>query len=87
MKKPEDVMEILEAYDLTARSVRRGAWSGVITGRSRNECDEAGGMPAVERARPAMEAVFASKIDELVDGPPGRSGRMSRMGADPLPRP
>ena len=24
-------------------------------------------MPVVERSRPAMEAVFAEKIDELVD--------------------
>jgi dihydropteroate synthase len=29
--------------------------------------DEAGGMPVVERKRPVMEAVFAAKVDELVD--------------------
>ena len=34
--------------------------------------DEAGGMPAVERARPAMEAVFTAKIDELVDRSRGK---------------
>jgi hypothetical protein len=70
MMKPEVVMEILEAYDLTG-SFRAAA--GLVG------CDHktvaywvrqrelAGGMPVVERARPAMEAVFAEKIDELVD--------------------
>jgi len=70
MKKPEDVMEILEAYDLTG-SFRAAA--GLVGCDHKTvaywvrQRDEAGGMPLVERARPAMEAVFAGKIDELVD--------------------
>jgi hypothetical protein len=70
MKKPEDVMEILEAYDLTG-SFRAAA--GLVGCDHKTvaywvrQRDEAGGMPVVERARPAMEAVFAAKIDELVD--------------------
>ena len=75
MKKPEEVMEILEAYDLTG-SLRQAA---ALVG-----CDHktvaywvrqrelAGGMPAVERKRPAMEMVFAEKVDELVDRSGGR---------------
>ena len=74
MKKPEEVMEILEAYDLTG-SLRQAA---ALVG-----CDHktvaywvrqrelAGGMP-VERKRPAMEMVFAEKVDELVDRSGGR---------------
>ena len=70
MKKPEDVMEILEAFDLTG-SFRAAA--GLVGCDHKTvaywvrQRDEAGGMPLVERARPAMEAVFAAKIDELVD--------------------
>ncbi|HZE03978.1 MAG TPA: IS21 family transposase [Solirubrobacteraceae bacterium] len=70
MKKPEDVVEILEAYDLTG-SFRAAA--GLVGCDHKTvaywvrQRDEAGGMPAVQRARPAMEAVFAEKIDELVD--------------------
>jgi transposase len=75
MKKPEEVMEILEAYDLTG-SFRQAA---ALVGCDHKTVaywvrlrDEAGGMPAVERARPAMEAVFAAKIDELVDRSRGK---------------
>ncbi len=70
MKKPEDVMEILEAYDLTG-SFRAAA--GLVGCDHKTvaywvrQRDEAGGTLVVERARPAMEAVFAAKIDELVD--------------------
>ncbi|MGB0092723.1 MAG: hypothetical protein WBP81_09340 [Solirubrobacteraceae bacterium] len=70
MKKPEDVMEILEAYDLTG-SFRAAA--GLVGCDHKTvsywvrQRDVAGGMPVVERARPAMEAAFAAKIDELVD--------------------
>ena len=70
MKKPEEVMEILEAYDLTG-SFRQAA---ALVGCDHKTVaywvrlrDEVGGMPVVERARPAMEAVFQGKIDELVD--------------------
>ena len=75
MMKPEAVMEILEAYDLTGSFRAAAAWWDVITRRSRIGCglrDEAGGMPVVERARPAMEAVFQTKIDELVDRSRGK---------------
>ena len=70
MKKPEDVMEILEAYDLTG-SFRAAA--GLVGCDHKTvaywvrQREAAGGMPVLERARPAMEAVFAAKIDELVD--------------------
>ena len=75
MKKSEEVMEILEAYDLTG-SFRQAA---ALVGCDHKTVaywvrlrDEAGGMPAVERARPVMEAVFAAKIDELVDRSHGK---------------
>ena len=75
MKKPEEVMEILEAYDLTG-SLRAAA---ALVGCDHKTVaywvrvrDEAGGVPAVERRRPAMEAVFAAKIDELVDRSHGK---------------
>ncbi len=75
MKKPEEVMEILEAYDLTG--TLRGA--AALAGCDHKTVaywvrlrDEAGGLPAVERKRPAMQAVFVAKIDELVDRSQGR---------------
>ena len=34
--------------------------------------EEAGGLPVVERKRPAMEAVFSAKVDELVDRSRGK---------------
>ena len=70
MKKPEVVMEILEAYDLTGSL--RGA-AGLVGCDHKTvaywvrQRDAAGGMPVVERSRPAMGSVFAEKIDELVD--------------------
>ena len=63
-------MEILEAYDLTG-SFRAAA--GLVGCDHKTvaywvrQRDEAGGMPVVERSRPAMEQMFAAKIDELVD--------------------
>jgi hypothetical protein len=75
MKKPEEVMEILEAYDL-AGSFRAAA---DLVGCDHKTVaywvrmrERAGGMPAVERQRPAMEVVFAEKIDELVDRSSGK---------------
>ena len=75
MKKPEEVMEILEAYDLAG--TLRGA--AALVGCDHKTVaywvrmrDEAGGLPGVERRRPAMERVFAAKIDELVDRSHGR---------------
>ena len=68
-------MEILEAYDLTG-SFRQAA---ALVGCDHKTVaywvrlrDEAGGMPVVERARPAMEAMFQAKIDELVDRSHGK---------------
>ncbi|HYB25572.1 MAG TPA: IS21 family transposase [Solirubrobacteraceae bacterium] len=75
MKKPEEVMEILEAYDLTG-SLRGAA---ALVGCDHKTVaywvrmrDEAGGVPVFDRRRPAMEAVFAAKIEELVDRSRGR---------------
>ena len=77
MKKPEEAMEILEAYDLTG-SLRRAA---VLAG-----CDHktvarlvaareaaGGGLPERERRRPLVDP-FAVKIEELVDRSRGRIG-------------
>ena len=70
MKKPEAVMEILEAYDLTG-SFRAAA--GLVGCDHKTvafwvrQRDGAGGMPVVERSRPAMERMFLAKIEELVD--------------------
>jgi hypothetical protein len=75
MKKPEEVMEILEAYDLAGTLRGAAALAGcdhktvAYWVRMR---DQAGGMPVVERKRPAMDALFAAKIEELVDRSHGR---------------
>jgi hypothetical protein len=81
MKKPEEVMETLEAYDL-AGSLRGAA---ALAGRDHKTVaywvrlrDEAGGLPVVARKRPAMEAVFAGKVEELVDRSRAGSRRTSR---------
>jgi transposase len=76
LKKAKEVMEILEAYDLTG-SLRGAA---MLAG-----CDHktvahwvaqrelaAGTVPVAERKRPAMGALFAAKIDELVDRSSGK---------------
>jgi hypothetical protein len=70
VKKPEVVMEILEAYDLTGSFRAAAALVGCdhkTVAYWVRQRDEAGGMPVVGRSRPAMEPVFAEKIDELVD--------------------
>ena len=74
MKKPEEVMEILEAYDL-AGSLRGAAQ---LAG-----CDhktvahwvaqrDLGLVPRIDRQRPAMHGQFQQKIDELVARSNGR---------------
>jgi transposase len=74
VKKPEEVMEILEAYDL-AGSLRGAAQ---LAG-----CDhktvahwvrqrDLGMLPTVDRQRPAMHGQFQQKIDELVDRSHGK---------------
>jgi transposase len=75
MKKPEEVMEILEAYDLAGTLRGAAALVGCdhkTIGYWVGQREQTGGMPAVERKRPAMEPVFAAKIDELVDRSNGR---------------
>ena len=75
MKKPEEVMEILEAYDLAGTLRGAAALAGCdhkTVAYWVRQRELAGGTPSVERKRPAMEAVFAGKIDELVDRSGGR---------------
>jgi len=69
MKKPEEAMEILEAYDLTG--TLRGA--AVLAGCDHKTVarlvaarDAAEGLAVRERRRPLVDP-FAEKIDELVD--------------------
>jgi hypothetical protein len=75
VKKPEEVMEMLEAYDLTGSFRQAAALVGcdhktvAYWVRMR---EEEGGMPTVERRRPAMEQVFAAKVEELVDRSHGK---------------
>ncbi|MGO9791188.1 MAG: Mu transposase domain-containing protein, partial [Solirubrobacteraceae bacterium] len=75
MMKPEAVMEILEAYDLTG-SFRAAAGLAGCDHKTVaywvRQREQAGGMPIVERSRPAMEQLFAVKIDELVDRSHGK---------------
>ena len=84
MKKPEAVMEILEAYDLTG-SFRAAA--GLVGCDHKTvaywvrQRDEAGGMPVVERhgrrwRRYSPRRSMSWSIARTV-----RSGRMSRMEA------
>jgi hypothetical protein len=75
MKKPEEVMEILEAYDLTGSLRQAAALAGCdhkTVAYWVRQRELAGEMPVVDRKRPAMEEVFAGKIDELVDRSSGR---------------
>src|ERR1700722_4102866 len=74
LKRAEEVMEILEAYDLAG--TLRGA--AVLAGCDHKtvahwvaERDRAGGMPAVARRKPAV-GDLAGKIDELVERSHGR---------------
>ena len=95
MKKPEAVMEILEAYDLTG-SFRAAA--GLVGCDHKTvaywvrQREEAGGMPVVERSRPAMERVFLAKIEELVDRSHGQiradkaHGKLVAIGYQGSPR-
>src|SRR6516164_1648777 len=83
LKKAEEVMEILEAYDL-AGSLRGAA---ELAG-----CDhktvahwvaqrDLGLVPKLERKRPAMELEYQRKVDELVARSHGRFGGMSRTAS------
>jgi transposase len=75
MKKPEEVMEILEAYELTGSLRQAAALAGCdhkTVAYWVRQRELAGGMPIVERKRPAMEQEFQAKIDELVDRSHGK---------------
>ena len=70
MKKPEEAMEILEAYDATGSLRRAAALAGcdhktvarVVAAREA----AGGGLPVRARTRPLVDP-FEAKIDELVD--------------------
>ncbi len=70
MKKPEEAMEILEAYDATGSLRRAAALAGCdhkTVARLVAARDAAGGgLPERARSRPLVDP-FAGKIDELVD--------------------
>ncbi len=69
MKKPEEAMEILEAYDLTGTLRGAAALAGCdhkTVARLVAAREAADGLPARERRRPLVDP-FAEKIDELVD--------------------
>jgi hypothetical protein len=74
VKKPEEVMEILEAYDLAGslRGAAQLAGCDHKTVAHWVQMREQGMAPAVERKRPVMEAEFAGKVDELVARSSGR---------------
>ena len=71
MKKAEEVLEILEAYDLTgslrAAAKLAGCDHKTVAHWVRQRELSATGTPAPDRRRPAMEPLFRAKIDELVD--------------------
>jgi transposase len=74
LKRAEEVMEILEAYDLAGSLRGAAALAGCdhkTVARWVCQRELAGGMPAAERCRPAV-GDFAGKIDELVERSHGR---------------
>jgi transposase len=76
LKKAEEVMEILEAYDLTGSLRGAGKLAGcdhktVAHWVSQREL-AAGVTPVAERHRPAMGELFRAKIDELVERSSGK---------------
>lgn len=69
MKKGEEAMEILEAYDLTGTLRGAAALAGCdhkTVARLVAARDAAGGLPVRARVRPLVDP-FVGKIDELVD--------------------
>jgi transposase len=74
LKKAEEVMEILEAYDLAGSLRGAAALAGCdhkTVAHWVRQRELAGGMPAAERCKPAV-GDFAGKIDELVERSHGR---------------
>jgi transposase len=81
LKKAEEVVEILEAYDLTGSLRGAAKLAGcdhkTVAHWVRQRELAAGTALAAERKRPAMGPLFAAKIDELVE----RSGGKIRADA------
>lgn len=75
MKKAEEVMEILEAYDATGSLRRAAELSGcdhkTVANWVRGREEAAAGQPRAGRARPVTGA-FQEKVDELVDRSHGK---------------
>src|ERR1700722_17546778 len=74
LKKAEEVMEILEAYDLAGTLHGAAALAGCDHKRGAHwvrQRELAGGMGAAGRRKPAV-GDFAGKIDELVERSHGR---------------
>ncbi len=74
MKRAEEVMEILEAYDLAGSLRGAAALAGCdhkTVAHWVGQRELAGGMPAAERCKPVV-GDYAGKIDELVDRSHGR---------------
>ena len=75
VKRAEEVMEILEGYDLAGSLGGAAALAGCdrkTVAQWVRKREQAGGMPAARRRRPAVGG-FVAKIDELV----------ARSGQDP----
>ncbi len=76
MKKAKEVMEILEAYDLTgslrAAAKLAGCDHKTVAHWVRQREMAAGTVPVAERVRPAMGPLFREKIEELVERSGGR---------------
>ncbi|HEY1716243.1 MAG TPA: IS21 family transposase [Solirubrobacteraceae bacterium] len=76
MKKAEEVMEILAAYDLTgslrAAAKLAGCDHKTVAHWVRQRELAALGGPVPDRERPAMSGVFLAKVDELVEQSHGR---------------
>jgi hypothetical protein len=68
VKKPEEVMEILEAYDLagTLRGAAQLAGCDHKTVAHWVAQRDLGLVPKTERKRPAMETDYLREVDELV---------------------
>jgi len=75
LKNPEEVMEILEAFDLTGTLRGAAELAGcdhkTVAHWVRARDEAGGGLPAPVRPRPRVDA-FAQKIDEWVDRSRGR---------------